>query len=58
MIDLNTTKPVTYNQYVDYYRDTSHKDLVTDYNQYLVDWKNRKEINKNLDNNYRANTYK
>ena len=58
MIDLNTTKPVTYNQYVDYYRDTSHEGLVTDYNQYLVDWKNRKEINKNLDNNYRANTYK
>ena len=58
MINLDTTSPLTFNQYKDYYKDTSYSQMSEDYNAYLVDWKNYKVTKTADDSNYRFNLYK
>ena len=58
MINLDTTSPLTFNQYKDYYKDTSYNEMSEAYNAYLVDWKNYKAAEAVKDGNYRFNLYK
>ena len=58
MINLDTTSPLTFNQYKDYYKDTSYNEMSEAYNAYLVDWKNYKATEAVKDGNYRFNLYK
>ena len=57
-IDLNTTNPLTFLEWKGYYEDISDaSELSIKYNNYLIEWKDQKQINTNADNDYTRKIY-
>lgn len=57
-IDLNTTNPLSFVEWKQYYNDTpGASELSVLYNNYLVDWKEAKQAKTNTKNNYTKDIY-
>ena len=57
-IDLNTTNPLSFKQWKRYYEDISNaSELTVLYNDYLIEWKDQKELNTNTNNEYVKGLY-
>jgi len=57
-IDLNTTNPLSFVEWKQYYNDNRDaSELSILYNNYLVDWKEQKQANTDTKNNYTRSIY-
>ena len=57
-IDLNTTNPLSFVEWKQYYNDNRNAtELSILYNNYLVDWKEQKQANTDTKNNYTRSIY-
>ena len=57
-IDLNTTNPLSFVEWKQYYTENSNaQELSILYNNYLVDWKDAKQAKTNTKNNYTRTIY-
>ena len=57
-IDLNTTNPLSFVEWKNYYTDNPNaSELSILYNNYLVDWKEAKQAKTNTKNNYTRSVY-
>ena len=57
-IDLNTTNPLSFVEWKQYYNDNRNAtELSILYNNYLVDWKEQKQTNTDTKNNYTRSIY-
>ncbi len=57
-IDLNTTNPLSFVEWKQYYNDNRDaSELSILYNNYLVDWKDQKQTNADTKNNYTRSIY-
>ena len=57
-IDLNTTNPLSFLDWKAYYEDISDAaELSVRYNNYLIEWKDQKQVNTNTNTNYAKSIY-
>jgi hypothetical protein len=57
-IDLNTTNPLSFLEWKAYYEDISDaSELSIRYNNYLIEWKNQKQVNVHTNTNYAKSIY-
>ena len=57
-VNLNTTNPLSFLEWKKYYSDISESsELPTLYNNYLIEWKDQKEVNNNTNTNYVKGIY-
>ena len=57
-IDLNTTNPLSFLEWKAYYEDISDaSELSIRYNNYLIEWKDQKQVNTNTNTNYAKSIY-
>ena len=58
-IDLNTTNPLSFLEWKAYYEDISDSsELSIRYNNYLIEWKDQKQVNANTNTDYAKSIYK
>jgi len=57
-IDLNTTNPLSFLEWKAYYEDISDAaELSIRYNNYLIEWKDQKQVNANTNTDYAKSIY-
>ena len=57
-IDLNTTNPLSFLEWKTYYEDISDaSELSIRYNNYLIEWKDQKQVNTTTNTNYTKSIY-
>ena len=57
-IDLNTTNPLSFLEWKAYYEDISDaSELSIRYNNYLIEWKDQKQVNTTTNTNYTKSIY-
>ena len=57
-VDLNTTNPLSFIEWKDYYQDIADSsELSIRYNNYLIEWKDRKQTNANDNSDYAKSIY-
>ena len=57
-VNLNTTNPLSFLEWKKYYTDiSSATELPVLYNNYLIEWKDQKEVNNNTNTNYVKGIY-
>ena len=57
-VDLNTTNPLSFIEWKDYYQDIADSsELSIRYNNYLIEWKDRKQVNANNNSDYAKSIY-
>ena len=57
-IDLNTTNPLSFLEWKAYYADISDaSELSIRYNNYLIEWKDQKQVNANTNTDYAKSIY-